>query len=704
MPVPSFNFATPVRRGATASVVVALTILLAASSAAVAARAATTGQVVTPAQVASVVAADTAVNNKANASLSISLQNSHETCLQETLDDATYRGELAVGEKSLGASFDQVPTRSFVPRETTYPASFSVLAADKATSEPTSNNLLTYVKASASSSWKLASSSSILGPTAAGVAVPAAATDSGGYVTTLAPSSTDGLQESPAVVASKVAAGLTAEAKSGKLPKGISAQFGPSGAANPHTIVTTYSQAGTVATDFTTTTPAIAAADAPSAACPYPSIRLANGGALVTFALFLSFVVHVQAGNVVVQPSNRSTLGALLAPGEYTSFTMLFGDVCVAVVPKAGSNAPIEVIGQATEGLSANGVTGSGSPSSTASGAPSNAAAIAQRVDPALVDIDTDLKYQGETAAGTGMVLTPNGEVLTNNHVIEGATSIKVIDIGNKKSYSASVVGYDRTSDVAVLQIVGASGLKTVSLGNSSQIRVGQGVVGIGNAGGAGGTPSYAGGSVTSLNQSITAGDESDGTSEDLIGLIATNAGIQPGDSGGPLVTSSGKVVGMDTAASAGFEFASAGAQASQAYSIPIDQATSIAKALESGTSSTALHVGATAFLGVDYPTASSNSGGFGGFGSGGFGTGGQGPSRSGVEITGVLAGSPAAKAGLAAGDTITTFDGKKSATQSALTSAIETLKPGTSVKVSYVDGNGNSHAVTLTLASGPPQ
>jgi len=127
-----------------------------------------------------------------------------------------------------------------------------------------------------------------------------------------------------------------------------------------------------------------------------------------------------------------------------------------------------------------------------------------------------------------------------------------VTDVGNNKTYTASVVGYDRTKDVAVLQLHNASGLTTATLGNSSNASVGEDVVGIGNAGGTGGTPSAVGGTVTALNQSITASDDGDGTSEQLSGLIETNADIQPGDSGGSLVNTSGDVIGMDTAASAG--------------------------------------------------------------------------------------------------------------------------------------------------------
>src|SRR5580704_3558392 len=193
------------------------------------------------------------------------------------------------------------------------------------------------------------------------------------------------------------------------------------------------------------------------------------------------------------------------------------------------------------------GLSHGSTPGSTATSTSKNeltTAQIASRVDPAIVDVTSTLGYQQATAKGTGMVLTSNGEILTNNHVIDGATSISVTDIGNGKTYTASVVGYDRSHDIAVLQLHNASGLTTANLAGSSTASVGQQVVGVGNAGGTGGTPSAAGGTVTALNQSITASDEGDGTSEQLSGLIQTNADIQPGDSGGALVDTSGQVLG----------------------------------------------------------------------------------------------------------------------------------------------------------------
>ncbi len=360
-----------------------------------------------------------------------------------------------------------------------------------------------------------------------------------------------------------------------------------------------------------------------------------------------------------------------------------------------------------------SGNTGGNSGSSNSAG-PSDVNAIAAKVDPGLVDVNTTLGYQQEQAAGTGIVLSSNGVILTNNHVIDGATSISVTDVGNQRTYTASVVGYNRTSDIAVLQLHNASGLQTASLGNSANVSVGQDVVGVGNAGGTGGTPSAAGGTVTALNQSITASDEGDGTSEQLTGLIETNANIQPGDSGGSLVNTSGQVLGMDTAASDGTSFQYNGqSSGSQGFAIPINTALSIARSIEAGNASSTVHIGATAFLGVEISPsgASSNgSGGSGGFGglfggnTGSTGNTGGGSSANGAAVAGTVTNGPAQEAGLAQGDTITSLGGKTITSADDLTNAIAIYHPGDKVQIGWTDANGQNHTATVQLTSGPPQ
>jgi len=376
-------------------------------------------------------------------------------------------------------------------------------------------------------------------------------------------------------------------------------------------------------------------------------------------------------------------------------------------------------------GAAAGGLIGSShgltaSTMTAASRTPLSASQIAQRVDPALVDIVSTEGDQGAAAAGTGIVLTSNGTVLTNNHVIRGATSIKVTDVGNGRTYTAKVVGYDATKDVAVIQLQNASGLTTANLGDSSSVQTGDSVTALGNAGGKGGTPSVATGAVTALNQGITASDEGSGAnSEQLTGLIETNANIQPGDSGGALVNSYGQVIGMNTAASSGTQFQSASSQSAvQAYAIPIDNAETIAKQIEAGQGSSTVHIGATAFLGIETDGTSSgsgsgDSGGFGGFGDGsgfgGFGSQGDGSGNSsgsgtssGVTIAGALSGSPAANAGLTQGDTITSVDGQTISSATDIQQVLVKHHPGDKVSISWQDQSGQSQTTTVTLANGP--
>lgn len=319
-----------------------------------------------------------------------------------------------------------------------------------------------------------------------------------------------------------------------------------------------------------------------------------------------------------------------------------------------------------------------------------DANAVAEKVNPGLVDINTTLGYENAQAAGTGMVLTPDGEVLTNNHVVEGATSISVTDVGNGQTYKASVVGYDRTEDVAVLQLENASGLATVTTGDSSKVEVGDAVVGMGNAGGTGGTPSLAPGTVTALDQSITASDESSGSSERLEGLIEVNANIQSGDSGGALANSNGEVIGMNTAASTGYQFGGQGGRGSErgqqnqttggtGYAIPINDALTIAKQIESKTPSSTIHIGSSAFLGVSIAD-----------------------SQQGAVVQQVVTGAPADQAGLAAGDTLTGINGQTVDSATTLTTLMDGLHPGDKVTLTWLDESGQQRTGSATLVEGP--
>ena len=326
-----------------------------------------------------------------------------------------------------------------------------------------------------------------------------------------------------------------------------------------------------------------------------------------------------------------------------------------------------------------------GSGGASSSGGPANESALAAKVAPALVDINVTSSFQGVAGAGTGVVLSSDGEVLTNNHVIDGATRVTATDIGNGRTYEAKVVGYDPSHDLAVIQLQGASGLTTATLGDSSKLSVGDKVLGLGNAGGAGGAPSRAGGTITGLDKTITAGDAFGGKTEQLTGLIQMNANVQPGDSGGAVVDTQGRVIGLITAANPSFGFGFRAGSGAQSFAIPINEATAAASQMVAGHGSATVHIGPSAFLGVQL------SSGF--FGSGG----------SGVTVGGVLSGQPAARAGLAAGDVITSIDGRSVGSADEIGSLMFAHHPGDTVKVTWTDTTGQTQTASIRLASGPP-
>jgi S1-C subfamily serine protease len=299
-----------------------------------------------------------------------------------------------------------------------------------------------------------------------------------------------------------------------------------------------------------------------------------------------------------------------------------------------------------------------------------------------VVDITTELGYQNSAAAATGMVLTASGEVLTNNHVIDGSTSITVTVVTTGKTYKATVVGTNPSADIAVLQMQGASGLEVAKLGDSSKLQPGDAVTAVGNAGGVGGAPSVSNGTVTALDQTITASDGPGGESEQLTGLIQMNASLQPGDSGGPLYNAASEVVGMNTAGAARRRFPSSRGQgASENFAIPINTAVSVAKEIESGTPSDTITIGTPGFLGVELAADDATAG---------------------ATIGAVVPGTPAEKAGLKEGDVITNVDGHAIDSSNTLGSVLRTHHGGDKVTVAWTDGNGNDHTASITLATGP--
>jgi len=357
-----------------------------------------------------------------------------------------------------------------------------------------------------------------------------------------------------------------------------------------------------------------------------------------------------------------------------------------------------------------------------------NVNAVANKVQPGMVDITSKLKLTGQVFEGTGMILSSSGLVLTNNHVINGATrtSLTATLVEGGHTYPAQIVGWDETQDVALLKLVGASGLKTIQVGNSSAVKLGDRVVALGNAGGQGGTPTVTSGTITNLNRTITASDSGSGTSETLHGMLQTSAPIQPGDSGGPLANQAGQVIGMNTAANTQQN----GGANSQGYSIPINRALALVRQMAGGHGSGSIHIGQPPFIGIAIASAASGAisnspspkaqlrqlkqtatHAGGGVNSSGrclpneLGSpvpGSVASVSSGALVGGVFCGTPAGAAGMVGGDVIVSVNGHTVTSATSLHNVIANYHPGNTVSVTWVEPNGHKHTGSLTLAAGP--
>jgi S1-C subfamily serine protease len=378
-----------------------------------------------------------------------------------------------------------------------------------------------------------------------------------------------------------------------------------------------------------------------------------------------------------------------------------------------------------------NGGLGNANPGAAISGA--TVQKVKNAVLPGVVVIDSQLQYDGNDvgAAGTGMIISKSGLVLTNNHVIDGTTGLTATVVATGRKYQAKWLGYDKTSDIAVIQIEGASNLTTVPIGDSSAVKLGDDVVGMGNAGGTG-QISTASGTITGIDQTITASDEGSGAApERLTDMLQTNANIIQGDSGGPLASTDGKVIGMDTAASTG-SFSNA---QNVGFAIPINRALSIAHEIIAGQSSASVQIGSSGFVGV---LVAGNSGGgqstqtspqaqlqqqeqadeqagsqpgsvppFGCVPSGDTPNGvppSIAPVSSGTLVLGTICGAPAAAAGMLPGDVITSVNGKRVSSPSSLTGILQGVHSGTSIPVTWVTPQNQSKSQTLTVEAAPPQ
>jgi len=392
-------------------------------------------------------------------------------------------------------------------------------------------------------------------------------------------------------------------------------------------------------------------------------------------------------------PSPLPDAGPTRRLGRRAGATFLAGSLLTAVlgvsVPVTASAARVTLVdlstgGQGRWGAGQGGQSGAGGYAGSTSSTTVDSDPATAKESTGVALVDTVLP-DGE-AAGTGIVLTSDGQVLTNYHVVEGSTSVKVTIASTGRSYTAEVVGADQAADVALLQLEDASGL-TVAAIDDDTLAVGDDVSAVGNAGGTG-TLTAADGDVTDLSASITTQSEGTVAGEQLTRLIETDADVVAGDSGGPLLDDEGEVVGIDTAASSGQEI--------DGYAVPIAAALAVVTQIRSGDETSAVRIGAAAFLGVQVATSLTSDAGYG-YGSA-YGT----STATGAAIAGVVTGDAADDAGLEAGDTITKVGSTTVTDAAGLTKALSTMEPGDRVTVTWTTSDGEQQSATVTLDASP--
>jgi len=300
-----------------------------------------------------------------------------------------------------------------------------------------------------------------------------------------------------------------------------------------------------------------------------------------------------------------------------------------------------------------------------------------QRILPSVVNVrvteqTTDQFGAPQTgqAEGSGVVLTKDGIIVTNAHVVSGATSVKVIFTNGHASLDATVLGVDANHDLAVIKVK-ADDLVQITVGHSNSLKLGDQVWAIGFPLDLGTTVTE--GIISGIDRTIDV-QRPDGSSEHLVGMLQTDAAINPGNSGGALVDAAGQLVGINTAG------ASASVAQNVGFAISIDGAAPIVNELAAGHSPSggSTPQAARAWLGVIVTTGS-----------------------GGVSISSVVPGGPAASAGLRAGDLIVGVDGTTISTPADLTAALSSHKPGDSVQVT-VTSQGTQRTVTVKLGTRP--
>ena len=380
------------------------------------------------------------------------------------------------------------------------------------------------------------------------------------------------------------------------------------------------------------------------------------------------------AGKESREKSGANTLVVTLAS---TAIVLSGASAVFSYLSYEKASTPITFLDSGTDGNSANFVEGS-------------VADIVDKVSESVVSIITSVKttsFFGRTsesqAAGTGIIVTSDGYILTNKHVIEGANKISVVLDDGTTYTDVKVAATDPLNDVAYLKISGVSDLKAAKLGNSKTISVGQQVIAIGNALGQY-QNSVTSGIISGTGRSLTATDSTGTMSETLTDMIQTDAAINSGNSGGPLVNAAGEVIGINTATSYSAE--------NMGFAIPISSVKGmLSQLIEKGEAS-------RAYIGV-YSTeitpelAKQNNL----------------PVSSGAYLytsakySAIISGSPAEKAGLKNKDIITAVNGVKIGSAGSLSSLIGEYKPGDTVQLTVIR-DGKEIAVNVELGASPEQ
>lgn len=320
------------------------------------------------------------------------------------------------------------------------------------------------------------------------------------------------------------------------------------------------------------------------------------------------------------------------------------------------------------------------SPPPAAPPAPLTADELAARTAPIVVTIEASRGWTG--MSGSGIVLTPDGTVLTNHHVVSGATDITAVSAATGLIYDVEVAGYDSARDIAVLQLGSASGLPVAPVANGLP-SAGTPVTAFGNADG-GGVVVASPGAIVAVDRSVMVRDSTEGSRKRLTGMLQTDTPIRPGDSGGPLVDHYGAVVGVNTAGAIEDGPQEATDTPPEAYAVPIAEALAVVEQVRTGGGSDTVHVGPTPRLGVGVTTARADG------------------TDGGAEVLWVSFGTPAYDAGIEIGDVVVSFGGERVSSTTELEAQLRLRRPGESVQIEWQDADGRSRNAEVVLEEGP--